>query len=165
MVLVKDHMTTRVAWYSKICYYVEPSPQIYGVPDVNPFIKQTFVMSESVAQRLASPRWLPNTPPLTVLPNGEWVDSTGERTDLKIWTVTMDPRPRSLVSYTHPIRIRRNRTRDGIRGSAYCSASLHATDFEYHECRALIPGLDSVNHPWSVHYFYNSKCRGSLSRP
>ena len=49
-------------------------------------------MSESVAQRLAALRWPPYTPPLTVWLNGKWADSAGKRTDLKIWTVTVDSR-------------------------------------------------------------------------
>ena len=73
-------------------------------------------MSESVAERLAAPRWLPNTPPLTVWLNGEWADSTGKQTDLKIWTVAVDPGPCSRVRCTHPIRIRRNMAREGRSG-------------------------------------------------
>ena len=71
--------------------------------------RQTFVTSESVARRLRAPRWLPNTPPITVLPNGEW-------TDLKISTVAMDPSPSSRVRCTHPIQIQWNWTRE------WCSA-------------------------------------------
>ena len=48
-------------------------------------------MSESVAGRLAAPHWLPNTPPLTAWPDGEWADSTGKRTDLKTRTIAVDP--------------------------------------------------------------------------
>ena len=54
---------------------------------------KNIVMSESVALRIAAPRWLLNTPPLTVWPDGEWADSTGKRTDLNIWTVAVDPCP------------------------------------------------------------------------
>ena len=63
-------------------------------------LRQTFVMSESVAQRLAPPCWLPYTPPLTVWPNSEWAQSTGKRTDLKILAVSMDPGPCSRVRCT-----------------------------------------------------------------
>ena len=58
-------------------------------------------MNESVARRLAALRWLPNTPPLTAWPNGEWADSMG--TDLNIWTVAVDSGPCSRVRCTHPI--------------------------------------------------------------
>ena len=59
-------------------------------------------MSKSVARRLAA---LPNTPPLTAWPNGEWADSSGKRTDLKNWAVAVDPGPCSHIRCTHPIRI------------------------------------------------------------
>ena len=55
--------------------------------------RQTFVMSESVAQRLVVPHWLLNTPLHTVWLNGEWEDSMGKWTDLKIWTVAVNPVP------------------------------------------------------------------------
>ena len=37
--------------------------------------------------------------------------STGEQTDLKIWTLAADPSPCSRVRCTHPIRIWQNRAR------------------------------------------------------
>ena len=92
--------------------------------------RQTFVMSESVAGRLAEPRWLPNTPPLTAWPNGEWEDVTGKRMVSKILTVAMDPGPCSLVRCTHPICIQRNRQGNGVWESAYWSAILHAVDYD-----------------------------------
>ena len=63
-------------------------------------------MGESVARKLAAPRWLPNTPSLSVWPNGEWADSTGKRTDLKFelspWTpvpvrVSIAPTPSAFA--------------------------------------------------------------------
>ena len=65
---------------------------------------KTNIHDEQVAKRLEAPCWLPNTPPLTVWLNGEWTDSTGKRTHLKIWTVAVDPVPvRCLcVHCTHP---------------------------------------------------------------
>ena len=67
------------------------------------------MMSESIARRLALPSWLP-TRPLSAWPNWEWVDSTGKRTDSKIWTVSVDLGPCSrTVRCTHPICIWRNR--------------------------------------------------------
>ena len=83
-------------------------------------------MSESVAQRLAAPRCLPNTPPLTAWPNGEWADSTGKWTDLKIWTVAVDPGPCSLAIASTPSAFGVTGQGNGVWGSAYCSASLHA---------------------------------------
>ena len=73
-------------------------------------------MSESVAQRLAPPRGLPNTPPLTAQLNGEWVDSTGKWMDLKIWTVAVDPGHCLHVRCTHPICIQWNRARERLSG-------------------------------------------------
>ena len=63
---------------------------------------KTNMMSKSVAQRLTAPRWLPYTLPLTVWLNGEWTDSMGKQTDLKIWTVAVDPGPCSRVRCIHP---------------------------------------------------------------
>ena len=45
----------------------------------------------------------------------------------------VDPRHCSRVCCTHPIRIRRNRNRNGVRGSMYCSASLCAADYDHHK--------------------------------
>ena len=49
----------------------------------------------------------------------------------------MDPGPCSRVRCIHPIRIARNRARNCVRGSAYCSDSFRAADYDRHECQAL----------------------------
>ena len=61
----------------------------------------------------------------------------GKRTDLKIWTVAVDPGACLRVRCTHPIRIPRNRHGNGVRGSAFCSASFRAADYDHHKCQAL----------------------------
>ena len=75
-----------------------------------------FVMNQSVARKLQHRVAPPNTPPLTVWPNGEWADSTCKRTDLKIWTVAVDHGPCSRVRCTHPICIQRNMARERCLG-------------------------------------------------
>ena len=88
-------------------------------------------MSESVARRL---RHLDYITPLmlTAGPNREWADSTGKRTDLKIWTVAVDPTP-----CAHPVHIRRTGPENGVKGSAFRCASLRSANYDPHECQAL----------------------------
>ena len=93
-----------------------------------------------------APRWLPNTPPLTAWPNGEWADSMGKRMDLKSWIVTVDPRPCSRVRCTLPIYIRLNKATERCSGSACCSTSLREADYDHHECQALICNNKHINY-------------------
>ena len=73
-----------------------------------------------------------STPPLTVWPNWEWADSTGKRTDLKIWTVAVDPAvPVCMSVASTPSTFGDTAQGNSVRGSAYCSPSLHATDYTY----------------------------------
>ena len=61
----------------------------------------------------------------------------------------MDPGPCSLVHCIYPIRIPGNRQGDGVRGSAFCSASLRAADCDHHECQALTLSTNkTVNTPF-----------------
>ena len=70
---------------------------------------------------------------------GEWADSKGKPTDLNIWTVVVDPGPYVYlcVCCTHHICILQNRARGRHSGSAYCSASLRAAEYDHHECQTL----------------------------
>ena len=101
-------------------------------------------MSESVAQRLAAPHWLPNTLPLTAWPNGERADTMGKRTDLKIWTVTVDPCPCYVSIAPTPSAFGESGQGNGIQGSMSWSTSLRAADYNLHACRALKMSISSL---------------------
>ena len=79
------------------------------------FYPQTFMMSESVAGRLAALHWFPHTPPHTVWPMGsEWI----QRASKRIWKFeTLSWAGLSLhVRCTHPICFRRNRAWERLSG-------------------------------------------------
>ena len=93
-------------------------------------------MSESVAQRLAAPRWLLNTPPRTGRPNGEWVDSMGQRTDLKFELLMWTPVPIRVSIAPTPSAFSETRQGNSVQESVY-SARVCATDYDHYECQTL----------------------------
>ena len=96
-------------------------------------------MSKSVAQRLVAPRWLPNTPPLTVWLNGEWADSNGlQANGFENLKCRRGPAVNVHMSVA-PIPSAFGETGQGnsVLGSAYCSASLRTADYNHHKFHTL----------------------------
>ena len=114
------------------------------------FKKQTFSRSESVANTETSGTALT---PEHSSPNcvTKWGVSgfNGQANKIENFELSpMDPGPCSRVHCTHPIRgisASKQGKGTGIRGSAYCSASLCATDYDHHKCQALMQSTNSCN--------------------
>ena len=95
-------------------------------------------MSEFVAQRLVAPHWLPQTH-LPAL-RGRMVSERIQQASERIWKFalsTWTPVPVCVSVARTPSTYGETGQGNGIRGSAYCSASLYAADYDYHECQAL----------------------------
>ena len=90
---------------------------------------------ETRGTALTPEQW--NTPPLTVWPNGKWADSTGKRTDWKFELSPWTPVPVCVSVASIPSTYGDTGQGNGIQRSAYCSASLRATDYDYHNYQAL----------------------------
>ena len=79
---------------------------------------------------------------LTPEHKGERADSAGKWTDLKIWTVAMDPIPVCVSLAPKSSALGKTGQGTSLQGLVYCSASLRG----YHECQALMLELQSTLH-------------------
>ena len=96
-------------------------------------------MSESVAQKLEPPHWLPipeHSSPLRLRGRmgSERIQRASER--IKSLNCRRGPDPGPCSHLPHPFLA--TQQGNGVQGSAYCSASLRAAaDYDLHECQAL----------------------------
>ena len=74
----------------------------------------------------------------------EWGSERIQRVSELIWKFELSPWtpvPVRVSVAPTPSAFGETGQENGVRGSAYCSASLRAADYDHHECQALIRNL------------------------